>query len=249
MEIDYNQLDKRFRFYFDAIEIIKQDKIYSSGLIKDYYLTDRLQILNEIDSFIKGFPERKQTYLKPLLKHYRLIQKVISENFGDDLLHSQSINNENPRSEKIDLLIKIVYDTDFIIKHLKELLKPEQAKQPEPPKAIQPKEKPQTQKKPKGQTKLNREQTALLFFYLRENSLIAPNIQNNILSTALELITENRANQYDDILRTPGTEAYKLGKDSNLTRNDFKTLISELDKLNERIKREYKIYSENKELK
>ena len=106
MEVDYNQLDKRFRFYFDAIEIIKHDKIYTTGLIDEYYQTDRLQILNEIDSFVKSYPERKQTYLKPLLKHYNLIQKVISENFGDDIIHSLSIGNEGYQSEKMNLISK-----------------------------------------------------------------------------------------------------------------------------------------------
>lgn len=234
MEIDYNQLDTRFRFYLDAIEIIKQDKIHSSGLINDYYLTDRLQIINEIDSFVKTNPENKEKYLTPLLKRYNLIQELIIENFGDSIynFHSENmgIQPKYDGSEKMNLLGKIIHDTDFIIEHLNELLNPEKAnEQPEPTK---------TPIKAKGQTKLSREQNALLFWYLREESLIAPNIQNDILSTALGLMTEYKTEQYNRILRMPGTPYNLLGKDKKVTKKDLNEIISELNNLIKRIEKD-----------
>ena len=90
--------------------------------------------------------------------------------------------------------------------------------------------------KPKGNPLLTREQTAILFYYLREKSLIAPNPQNKHLSTAIELLTGYSAKQIADILTRPERPIYQLGKDQNgLKRNDLKELKNQLQNIVEQI--------------
>ena len=90
----------------------------------------------------------------------------------------------------------------------------------------------------KGKPTLSREQTALLFFYLREKRIIAqPENQN--LATAIELMTGYSAKQLKDVLKKPGKPSISLGKDNRtLTLEDFETLISELEKLITLIKKD-----------
>jgi hypothetical protein len=94
-----------------------------------------------------------------------------------------------------------------------------------------PKEEPKEIQiqKPKGKPILNREQTALLFYYLREKRLIAPTPQNQNLAAAIELLTGYSAKQFRDILKRPETPVYQLGKDQKgIKRTDLKELKNQL---------------------
>jgi hypothetical protein len=124
---------------------------------------------------------------------------------------------------------------NHIIKYLENILNPE----------IENKEPIKQTVKPKGQTTLNREQTALLFFYLREKSMIAPGTQNNTLSEALELMTGISSKQIYEILKIAQTPAYQLGKYGHkVTPNDFQEVIEKLNELTDRIKKDMKTYSD-----
>lgn len=110
------------------------------------------------------------------------------------------------------------------------------------------KEQPQP-KQPKGKPILTREQTAVLFFYLRELRLIAQP-QNKELATAINLISGYSNKQIYDILRKPETPIYQLGSEGKgLKREDLKILISMLEILKNKIETDLKTGNETNEFK
>lgn len=91
----------------------------------------------------------------------------------------------------------------------------------------------------KGKSILSREQVVMLFFYLRENSLVAPNVENGTFSSAIEAMTGHSATQIQNILKMPGNPISLLGKsDSRVSKKDLKDLIPEIEKLLSRMKKD-----------
>ena len=243
MEIDFNQLDKRFRFYLDAIEIIKQDKIYFSGLINDYYLTDRLQIINEIDSFVKTNPENKEKYLTPLLRRYNLIQELIIENFGDNIYDFRSQNmgilTKYDGTEKINFLDKIIRDTNFIIEHLNELLNPEIQEQPESKEL-----KSKTRIKELEKSVLSQPQIALLAYYMRKNKIVCRNIENKQLAIAFSILANLEAEQLGKTLKVDKSESFCISDKES----DYTILLNKLRALIATINEDLIKYKENSKI-
>lgn len=91
----------------------------------------------------------------------------------------------------------------------------------------------------KGKSILSREQVVMLFFYLRENSLVAPNVENGTFASAIEAMTGHSATQIQNILKMPGNPISLLGKsDSRVSKKDLKDLIPEIEKLLSRMKKD-----------
>ena len=70
------------------------------------------------------------------------------------------------------------------------------------------------------------------------------------MAKAIQLLTGHSAKQIQDILKSPATPVYQLGKDNDkVTRNDFKAVISEFEVLIELVKKDFKTHSDSGELK
>ncbi len=221
----------------------------------DYGTLGQYKIILEFDQFKKEFPDSYKNYLNHYLSGYLFLQKEIER----DVISSEQMAKLRPTVEPLlkhagesienmeymmnQLFMPICYFSAVIsniILYLKEMLNPKN--EPE----LQTK---LTAKPIKGKSELNREQTALLFFYLRENQLITQPTNEN-LAMAISLITGYSSKQMQDILKAPGTDSNNLGKDNNgMKREDYKSIISQLEKLIDRIKRDYKTYSDKGELK
>lgn len=192
---------------------------------------DRYKVYIEIDQFVKEYPDTYKIYFdEEILPKYKTLLELINKQL-------QILNNRNPENKWLFIeYFKI--NIEYIINHLEELLNPETAIQQQP-KPITP---------PKGQTVLTREQTALLFWYLREKSLIAPRVTNQNLATAIDLMTGFKKKQIAEILKMPDTDVSKLGKDEDkVTQNDFRIIISQLKMLIVRIENDLKTNQDIKE--
>lgn len=216
--------------YDNILKLVKCDIENPFGLITDIYQQHK---------------ERNPKFIELLLKATDRAKFPIIQEWNNFLLL-------NPTFEWKEFLF---HSPDFkfyetLKTFLSELDNQEQAKeQPEPTNAKQPKEQPQTLKPVAGKSQLNREQTALLFWYLRERSIIIQP-DNTTLATAINLLTGHKDKQMKDILKVSGTPVYNIGKrGQRVDRNDFKTIISELQILIDQIKKDYKINSDNGELK
>jgi len=99
--------------------------------------------------------------------------------------------------------------------------------------------------KPKGKPILTREQTTILFYYLREKLLIAPNPQNQHLATAIEMLTGYSSKQIADILTRPERPVYHLGKDqSGVKKDDLIKVKNQLQNIIERISKDLEVHKE-----
>jgi len=196
----------------------------------------------EFDQLKNEFPDTFRIYLQQFLQDYEYI-KTNNEDYKTDNkeFRLDPPNSQDSKMKDIQLSMFEVfsYSLDVIIKHLTELLTPEAE--------AQESTKPTAQ--PKGQTQLNRNQTGLLFWYLREKSLIAPKAENQYIAKAIELMSGHSAGIMADILKKPGSEVCKLGKDDKtVNKTDFDIVIDELEKMIKRIKKDRLINLDNGEL-
>lgn len=231
--------DKVFktRLHLDTIVFdIFRDKFKMLPSCKDPELTvvDKLKICLEIDQFIKEYPETNKKYLQVLLNEYLSLQKIKNIKVAVMIPNYDERDLNDYPHEIFDLFAAI----DYITEYLTELLTPKTETQKQPKQTATP----------KGQTQLNRNQTGLLFWYLREKSLILPKAENKNISKAIELMTGHSAGIMDDILKKPQTDVCKLGKGKLVNKNDFDIVITELEKLIIRIKTDRQTNVENGEL-
>lgn len=210
---------------------------------------DPLICLSEIDTLKKKFPDTHQQYFCSLNSRYQRLSKWIKQyaEYFSQRKHYDKMNNLNLKEKhKIgaDLaLLKLEECVEIIIKHLQEYSMVEDNNN------IETQEVQEQIKKPKGKSTFTREQIGLLFFYLRKKQIIAQPTNGN-MAKAIQLLSGHSDKQIQDILKSPETPAYQLGKDNDkVTRNDFRTVISELQTLIDLIQKDFKTYSDNGELK
>lgn len=188
---------------------------------------DHIEFLIEVDLLIKEFPVNHKVYLVDLFNILSVLK------FHTDNLMESGIE---PVKSEMKCLSEHMQP---IIECLTEVFNPE----------IETQEQPKSSSTPIGHTLLNRNQTAMLVWYLREKSLIAPKTENKNIAKAIELMTGHSAGIMEDILKKPGSDVCKLGKDNKtVDKNDFDIVISELEKLIIRIKKDRTINLENGEL-
>lgn len=208
---------------------------------------DRLEIVYEFDELKKQFPNDYRKYLEEYLEVYGMMQRTV------DILFVRTENLEAMREKVAESLMKNPNEmsqefyylrlkeyVDYIVNYLETALI-------SAGKVVNEVGIPS--KNVKGLSVLNREQTALLFWYMREMRLINQPTNGN-LAKAIQILTGYSAKQMQDILKSPGTDVRFFGKDGNgLRRTDYKVLIGTLEKLLEIVKKDYRTNSENNELR
>ncbi len=200
---------------------------------------DYLQLIWKLDCFKKDNPDNYEKYLNIFFMEFDEIwesfndlnTRVWEPLFANGIMNTFDINLGNKAYTGLDCI-------SATKRHIIELIIPEIETQEQP--------KPITQ--PKGKTQLNRNQTGLLFWYLREKSLIAPKAENQNIAKAIELMTGHSAKVMADILKKPQTEVCKLGKEKPVNKNDFDIVIAELEALIRSIKKDKLTNLENGEL-
>lgn len=231
-EAIYDQVNNRYQFFLITYKAILTGDIPDPETIKKYDgydPFDHLKIAFELDQLEKEFPDKYIQYLEKFLVEYFDLASLFLNNV-----------TRNDKIEKTPYNDAISACLDFLIFEINDRLKPKQTIQVQPQKDVKPL---------KGESVLNREQTALFFWFLREMRLIRKPTNGN-LAKAIEILTGYSAKQMQDIIKSPGTEVKFLGKDNNgLKREDFKGLILALEKLTERVKKDYRTNSENNELR
>ena len=205
---------------------------------------DQFKICTEIDQFKIKYPDTYPKYLHQLLIEYATLMFSKNE-FISDYLPEYGNEFIDPWGYG-----KLFTSIDYIVDHLKDIFKIEDVRDiSKLINGVKTVEKDQKIPNPKGRTVLTREQTTLLFWYLREKKLIAQPTNENI-AHSVTILTGYSKKQIQDIIKSSGTPVYLLGKDNDkVTRNDFRTVISELETLIETIKKDFKTYSDNMELK
>lgn len=231
----YEKIKGRLDYFWDIATQITQKGFSSENVTFSYISQDKLQISLDIDQFVKENPDTHIRYLKEFLRQYSLLQFVLFKNdaFNYNICDEQYSNN-----------ILLSETLNYIVSHLEWLLEEENSIHD------QKESVNKAEKQIKGKSKLSREQTALLFFYLRERQLISQPTNEN-LAIAVSMLTGHSKKQIQDIIKSPETPAFQLGKDNNnkVSRDDFKSLISELKDLVRTVEKDYKEYSDKSELR
>jgi hypothetical protein len=194
--------------YDKLLKEVKQEHENPFGYFNEIYLQNK---------------ERNPDFLKLCLN---AILRRESELMADWI----GVMNLNPQFNYEDI-IKHNPEYSFCqdLKHW--ILETEQPEQEKEIPATNPEAKGQPIQKPKGKPTLTREQTAILFYYLREKCLTAQPLNKDI-AKAIQLISGYQQKQIEDILRRPETPVYQLGKDGKgIKRNDLKTVKSQLENI------------------
>lgn len=125
----YDQVNSRLVFFSETLAALKEDRIYSTGVIYDYEFVNRLKIISEIDQFVKEYPDTFKKYLQVFANQYFFLFNQVLEYLIPD-----------SDTEKSRLHDRLVIDISFIIEHLNGLLNPEKEiqEQPEPPQKFEP---------------------------------------------------------------------------------------------------------------
>lgn len=235
MKVDISHLKSYFNFYSENLVALKQEPVKIDSF-QELETIDKFQITNEIDLFVSKNKETYKKYLTHLLERFELITRMIAEFEPEYIIdarqHGFGITSKAIDTDKGYLISIIVNDVNFIIDHLKGILQPN----------TPAKEQPKPTKPPTGQQTITREQTALLFFYLRETRLIKQT-DNQDLAAAISLLTGYSVSQIEQIIKVPETPVNRIGKGSQrITKRDFRGLISELNKLIARIEKDLNKY-------
>ncbi|WP_319229691.1 hypothetical protein [Draconibacterium orientale] len=239
MNIDITKLIGYINFYEKVLDSIEVES-FSEESYQNMKYPNHLMIASEIELFAKQFPDTHTKYLKPLLYGFKGLLQTIHNRFSDIEFEKQ-VNGQikttmfvNPNAEdylKRLVIVNVVQNVVYQIEHLEDLL--------------HIKESTINSKRPKGKPTLTREQTATLFYYLREKRLIAPDAQNQHISKAIELITGYSSKQIGDILKRPETPIYQLGKDQKeVKKHDLKELKNQLNSIIERINTDLVTYKD-----
>jgi len=207
----------------------------------------RLEIVYEFDELRTRFPNDYRKYFEEYREVYGMMQRTVDMLFVRKeklaAMREKVANclDKNPIEYPQEYYYLRLKDyIDYIVTYLENTLMP-------PDEMV--KEDGKSSKIMKGLSILNREQTALLFWYLREMRLIGQPT-NESLARAIEIVSGYSPKQSQDILKAPGTDVRFFGKDSSgLRREDYKVLIGTLEKLLEVVKKDYRINSEKNELR
>ncbi|MBL7965641.1 MAG: hypothetical protein JNK09_01490 [Prolixibacteraceae bacterium] len=242
----YDSISRSIKQVSELFQEMHQDRI--NGVSLHIYpkakSIDRFKICSEIDQFKIKYPETYEKYLRQLLIEYTTLM------FSKDDYISKYLPDYN--KEFIDQygFYNLFSAIDYIVEHLKEIFKIDDVRDIlKDGNGVKPAEKEHKIRTPKGKSILTREQNALLFFYLREKRLIAEPTNQN-MAIAIKILSGYSESQMQEILKAPETPSHQLGKGNDkVSRNDFKSVITELENLLERIKKDYNAYSYNKELK
>lgn len=182
----------------------------------------------EFDQLKEEYPKTYKVFLGSILKAYMYLGNLplLYQTYRDEL--------EN------EIYISLLNCIQTVISHLHGMLNLEPDVQAKMQKDVKP-----SMAKPK----LTRDQTALFFWYLREKSLITQ-FSNEDMSIAIESLTGYSSGQIQNVLRAAGTPVCQLGKDNKkVTKTDFKAVISTIEELLEKIKKDLRVNSENNELR
>lgn len=243
----YDQVTKHLNFFRITYFAMQKAKFECKGEIVEYNPVNRLKIIFDFDYFKKEFSPDHVKYFEDFNTQFGILYEAFNMLFISDeefeKIKSSVANdlllNPKPKNPQLMYLLWFKEDLAYIINYLERELKSEE-------KVLEQLKK---SSKVKGQPKLTRNQTSLLFFYLRELLIIGRSTNEN-MAWAISILTGYAEGQIQDILRAPDTDAYQLGKDNDkVTRSDFKETISTIESLLERIKKDYKKYSDNNELR